>query len=140
MSITWSSRLQAEEKEVADKQAQNRAKLRQEERNVHKFQKEQVSLNSALSDKRAELEALQRTADPEQLEQLQTEMATVERSNKQHNAEVASLRERLSNLQARQEQEQEVLDALQRRLVRSRATSLVSCTCVVCCPRPSCTS
>jgi predicted nuclease with TOPRIM domain len=86
---------------------------------VHRLQKEQVSLSSALSDKRAELEALKRTADPEQLEEMQAELAQVERSSKERNDEVASQRKRLSKLQAQQEKEQEVMEALQRRLVRS---------------------
>lgn len=107
---------------MTDKQAANRARLRAEERMVHRFQKELVSLKSALADKRSELEALERTADPEQLEEKQTELRSVERNIKKCNDEVSSQRMRLSNLQAKQEKEQEVLEALQRRLVRATHT------------------
>jgi predicted RNase H-like nuclease (RuvC/YqgF family) len=113
----WSVWVQAEEETVAEKQAQNRAKLKQEERMVHKLQKERVSLNSSLADKKAELAALQHNVDPEKLEEMQTEMASVERSIKERNEDVKSHRKRLSSLQAKQEKEQEVLEVLQRRLV-----------------------
>ena len=103
---------------MTDQLLENRARLRQEERMVHKLQKEQVSLKSALSDKHAELEGLQRTADPQHLEEMQAEIAKVERSSKQLNEEVSSHRKQLGKLQVKLDQEQEVLDALQRRLVR----------------------
>lgn len=102
---------------MTEKQAQNRSRLREEERRVHRLQKEQVSLVSALGDKQAEMEGLRRTADPQQLEEMRTELTAVEQKRKESKNEVASHRKKLNSLQENQEKAQEVLEALQRRLV-----------------------
>lgn len=110
--------VQAEKEEVGTRQARNRALLRQEERQVHKFQTQLVSLRNSHAEKVAEVEALERAADPAACGEKQQALQRAERSMKARNDEVAALRKQLARLQAVLEQHAEELEALQLCAVR----------------------